>query len=310
MSLLRFKEFFLVGLFTAFWFWVFYREARFIVLCLLQRPLASGHFTAITHGLALVGLVCGLYAYFIEPYWLETRQVVITSPLVHDDLTVVQISDLHCDTHIRTEEQIVKAVNAAHPDVVVFTGDTLNSPDGLPLLHRTLAALRAGMGKFAVRGNFDVVAWGGFDLFGNTGFVELDGTTVALTKNQTRFTVSGLSVARDPAGFPIKNKLFDNAYNIFLFHYPGVNEEIKNNPFQLFLGGHVHGGQVALPFYGALITLSKYGKKYEAGRYDVGDKVVYVSRGVGMEGHWVPRLRFCSRPEITVFHIRPAAVSR
>jgi predicted MPP superfamily phosphohydrolase len=76
----------------------------------------------------------------------------------------------------------------------------------------------------------------------------------------------------------------------------------------LFLTGHVHGGQVALPFYGAIITLSKYGKKYEKGRYDIDGKVLYVNRGVGMEGDFVPRVRFFSRPEITVFHIRPLKI--
>ena len=59
-----------------------------------------------------------------------------------------------------------------------------------------------------------------------------------------------------------------------------------------------------MPFYGALVTLSKYGKKYESGRYDTGwHQVVYVNRGIGMEGGFVPRIRFWAKPEITVFHI-------
>jgi len=74
----------------------------------------------------------------------------------------------------------------------------------------------------------------------------------------------------------------------------------------LYCAGHTHGGQVALPFYGALVTFSKYGKRFETGLYRVGETRLYVSRGIGMEGGKIPRVRFCSRPEVTVIEIHPA----
>jgi predicted MPP superfamily phosphohydrolase len=61
---------------------------------------------------------------------------------------------------------------------------------------------------------------------------------------------------------------------------------------------------VALPFYGALFTLSKSGKKYEAGLYRVKDTWLYVNRGIGMEGGTL-RVRFCARPEVTVLKLTP-----
>jgi hypothetical protein len=73
----------------------------------------------------------------------------------------------------------------------------------------------------------------------------------------------------------------------------------------LYLCGHTHGGQVALPFYGAIITLTKYGKKYEAGMYEVGDSLLYVNRGLGLDSRWLPKVRFFARPEIAVFDILP-----
>jgi predicted MPP superfamily phosphohydrolase len=63
--------------------------------------------------------------------------------------------------------------------------------------------------------------------------------------------------------------------------------------------------QIQLPFYGALVTLSKFGKKYEAGMYTVNETILYVNRGIGMEGGLAPRVRFLARPEITVFDIIP-----
>jgi predicted MPP superfamily phosphohydrolase len=62
---------------------------------------------------------------------------------------------------------------------------------------------------------------------------------------------------------------------------------------------------VALPAYGALVTLSKFGKKYESGLHREGATWLYVTRGLGMEGGPAPRVRFFARPEITVIELAP-----
>ena len=62
---------------------------------------------------------------------------------------------------------------------------------------------------------------------------------------------------------------------------------------------------MALPWYGAIVTLSKYGKQYEAGLYSIGTTHLYVNRGIGMEGGIAPRVRFFARPEITVVELVP-----
>ena len=86
----------------------------------------------------------------------------------------------------------------------------------------------------------------------------------------------------------------------------GVNAAAENGA-DLCLAGHIHGGQVRLPWYGAIVTLSKTGKKYEAGLYRVKDTWLYVNRGIGMEGSCAPRVRFNCRPEVTVLDMVPAA---
>ena len=69
----------------------------------------------------------------------------------------------------------------------------------------------------------------------------------------------------------------------------------------LYLAGHTHGGQLRLPVFGALVTASSFGKRYEMGAYREGRTVLYVSRGIGLEGLGLPRARFLSPPEITLF---------
>ena len=98
-----------------------------------------------------------------------------------------------------------------------------------------------------------------------------------------------------------------DAFRIFLAHMPDAVDEINSLPpgekVQLFLCGHTHGGQVRLPLWGAVLTLSKYHKKYEMGLYQVRETAMYVNRGIGMEGGFVPRVRFLCRPEVAVIDL-------
>jgi predicted MPP superfamily phosphohydrolase len=99
-----------------------------------------------------------------------------------------------------------------------------------------------------------------------------------------------------------------DAFTVFLYHYPDLISDIAARGIDLYLAGHTHGGQVALPFYGAIITLSKFGKKYEAGLYRIDQTSMYVNRGIGMEGGTAPRVRFWARPEITIIEIAPETI--
>jgi predicted MPP superfamily phosphohydrolase len=260
----------------------------------------------VVHCLALVGVVCFLYAYFVEPYWIEVNTIPIeTEKLKAASVRIVQISDLHCDKKARNEEKVVEIVNSLNPDIVVFTGDSLNTAEALGRFKDTLSRVKAGMGKYAVNGNFEMHYWGALEVYKDTGFELLDEEVVKLEKDGEVFYISGLSFHNPPHIPNVLKKVPDTAYSVFLHHVPCLVEDIGGLNADLYLCGHTHGGQVALPFYGALTTLSRHGKKYERGMYEVGHTKLYVNRGIGMEGGAAPRVRFCSRPEITVFDIGP-----
>ncbi len=110
--------------------------------------------TALLHILAAcVTLVLG-YMHFIEPYWLQVNKVSIrTEKLKKTDLRVVQISDLHCEMKARNEKRMIKLINKLDPDVIIFSGDCLNSLDALGLFKQTLKSLNASIGKYAVKGD-------------------------------------------------------------------------------------------------------------------------------------------------------------
>ena len=267
--------------------------------------------------LAAVGLLCFAYGYFVEPYWPEVTHVRVESPKLKGaqrPVRVVHISDLHCDPKTRLEERLPDIIAAERPDFIVFTGDSLNSPEGLPTLRKLLPRLAAVAPTYAVRGNWDTAYWGRAELFEGTGVVELK-------KEAARVDVAGTSVWVAGAPFGSLHEPTDGvrggieaalkdappeAFTLFLYHTPdAILEAAETNRVDLYCAGHTHGGQVALPFYGALVTLSKFGKKYESGLHREGSTWLYVTRGIGMEGGPAPRVRFFARPEVTVIELAP-----
>jgi len=301
-----FSEILALIVFIVFWWFIYSHEIKFLISSFKYKKFPKSLFSNFIHVFALLGIFCFFYSYFIEPYWLKVNYINLTSAKIKKSFTIAQISDLHCDMKIRNEEKLVEIINKIDPDIIVFTGDAINVKDALGIFQKTLKNLKAKSGKFAIRGNFDVWDLKNIDLFKDTGFIELDGESASLANDNQCITIAGLNAEGDVKKLKFLEKLSKNCYLVLLSHYPGINEALKDSSIDLYLAGHTHGGQFSLPFYGALITMSQFGKKYEAGLYELSQsRYLYVSRGIGMEAGITPRVRFFSRPEITVFHINP-----
>lgn len=265
-------------------------------------------FRRIVFGLALFGFGCFAYAYFIEPYWLSVRNIEIKSvklPKGGKPIRVVHISDIHSDAKPRLEEKLPSAISEQKPDLIVFSGDSLNSPEGLPVFRKCLTEISKIAPTFVVRGNWDVWYWKNQDLFSETGAKEINGTAERVEINGVPIWLAGIFVGGEAKLSETLGQIPKNEFSIFLFHYPDLIEEVSRAEIDLYCAGHTHGGQVAMPLYGALVTFSKFGKKYEGGTYQIDKTRLNVNRGIGMEGGNVPRVRFWARPEITVIDIIP-----
>lgn len=263
--------------------------------------------------LSLAGMGVGglTWAKFVEPYWIETTHVPIPSPKLSPGaraVRLVHISDLHCDARVRAEDSLIARVAECSPDLIVFTGDCVNETAGLTHFRRCMRALAGLAPTFAVKGNCDA-GTGIVDYFADTGVRELRGQWHTLTIAGSTLHVGGLPVEEQHRLGETLAAAPRDGFGIFLYHYPDEIYRIASAGLDLHCAGHTHGGQVAMPWFGAIITLSKFGKRFEHGLYQVENTHLYVTRGIGMEGGSAPRIRLFARPEVTCIELTAQAPS-
>jgi Calcineurin-like phosphoesterase len=148
-------------------------------------------------GLAALGTFCILYGFFIEPYWPEVTHVrIVSSKLAKSSapIRIVHISDVHSDRRPRLENRLPALIAAQKPDVILFTGDSVNSPEGLPVFRQLMTQLAKICPTFAVRGNWDVWYSSDLDLFGGTGVIELKSWEFPVRVRETEVWVAGVPV--------------------------------------------------------------------------------------------------------------------
>jgi predicted MPP superfamily phosphohydrolase len=94
---------------------------------------------------------------------------------------------------------------------------------------------------------------------------------------------------------------------LLMCHAPDYADDVIADPrgrlVDVMLTGHSHGGQVRLPFLGAIV-LPKGGRKYVMGLYRFNRLQLYVNRGIGTAG--LP-FRLNCPPEITLFTLANSA---
>jgi predicted MPP superfamily phosphohydrolase len=264
---------------------------------------------------AVGGEACYVWALHVEPFRLEvTTEWVYSRRLtgLAAPVRVVAIADLQPDEIGAHEVAVFDRVVALRPDLVVFLGDTFSVHGEQfslqqPLLHAQLARLQPRLGMFAVDGDVDADA--AHRVFEGTAVRVLVDEHEALP--DVPIDVIGLSRARSrrlsmDAG--LVRRLGGDRF--VLGHAPDymhVAFEHRLRIDGLLLAGHTHGGQVQVPGFGPLITLSSVPRWLAAGGvFRAGDAWLGVSRGIGMERDDAPRIRFWCRPQLLVLDLAPA----
>jgi predicted MPP superfamily phosphohydrolase len=259
---------------------------------------------------AVVITMCSCYAFFVEPYWLEVTHTTIYSDKIPPGarkVRIVLLSDTHCDALKRLEPLIPNVVAQEHPDLIVFAGDAINELGGVPVLHELLSSLALIAPTYVVEGNHDVRDFPRVNIVDKTGAKLLRCGAADIDVRGAHLHLIGSSIDYEAGLDKLFKQLKPSNLNVYAYHFPAGILEAEKYPVDVMLTGHTHGGQVCLPFYGAIITHSATSKRFESGLYKVGGTWLYVNRGLGMDGGLSPRIRFFARPEVTVIDIMPGA---
>jgi predicted MPP superfamily phosphohydrolase len=257
----------------------------------------------------------GLAWGWFEAGWLRTRAIdcpVAGLPPELAGLRIVHLSDFHLglpSRGVRAVEQAARWTAGRKPDLVCLTGDLLSHPRGEDRLHRVLAELPPAL---AVLGNHDYGV--ARDPFARRAApFALPAPTRLLRDESETLELRGLRVqvvGVDPPTYlagrarPERTADPDAALRILLCHYPRIVDGLEPGAFQLVLAGHLHDGQITVPYGVGKLRLAHPRFPYPAGLYLRPSATLHVSPGLGTT--FVP-FRFFARPEATELTLVPAA---
>ncbi len=266
---------------------------------------------AVTFGYRAGAFLGALAAWgLFEASWVRLRSLELEVPRLPaelDGLRIVHLSDFHLGVPSPGARAVARGVEWAierEPDLVCITGDLLTHPRGEPRLRELVAQLPLPV--FAVLGNHDY-AIARDPMARASRLRELEPARLLLDEGEL-LSVRGRSVwiagadpkrsleRRDP------NALSHDAdLRILLNHFPRAFDRLERDRFDLVLTGHMHDGQITLPYPGGKVRLAHPTARYAAGVYRREGSVMHVSPGLGTT--FVP-FRFAARPEATELVLR------
>ena len=254
---------------------------------------------------AAAGLAWGAF----EAGWARLRVLELEVPQLPaelDGLRIVHLSDFHLGVPSRGVHAVERGVDWAaerRPDLVCITGDLLTHPRGEQRLRELVK--RLPQPTFAVLGNHDY-AIARDPLAKASNLRELAPARLLLDEGELlelrgrSLWIAGSDPRRGPS--PDPNALSREAdFRILLNHYPRVFDRLEPGRFELVLAGHMHGGQITLPYPGGKLRLAHLNARYPSGVYRNAASVMHVSPGLGTT--FVP-FRFAARPEATELVLR------
>jgi uncharacterized protein len=288
-------------------------------LFLFQRePLRQHGFVLVLMiGVFLTAMLAGVvYGFYVEPFRLGVTELPVHAPAFLPDqpLRILQISDLHVERITKREREVLALANELQPDIIVLTGDYVNASfmkdqRALQETRLLLSQLYSPYGVYAVNGTTDDPSTMSVLFDGLANIRVLNDEILPLPLPSGTLYLVGITISKhrdrdEKALLSLMSNLPPETFSSLLYHTPDLIATAAQAGLDLYLTGHTHGGQVRLPYYGAIVTDSTYQKQYEMGEYTVGPTTLYVSRGVGMGGDFLPRMRFLCPPELVLVELK------
>lgn len=290
----------------------------------------------------LLGAALFVWMVFVEPRAFRVRRTCVAATrsgkarevfIEHPGLaglTILHVTDTHFMAGDEAKVRFLRRVGQEKFDLVLFTGDLIDTPQGVEPCVEAAACLHGRLGAFAVLGGHDYFQGGPWyrhlplvsgpltarkhsarnpaeslaQRLEETGVQVLrdehrlitlpDGARAALVGLEDAFNAEpdyAAAWAGVPAGIPV----------IVISHSPDALPQIVNRGAHLVFFGHTHGGQVHLPFIGALTTRCSLPTSRASGTFKEGHTVFSINNGLGGGRHISFRL-LCP-PEVTALRV-------
>jgi uncharacterized protein len=220
--------------------------------------------------------------------------------------TILQVSDLHCDTSMPAIQRFREILPTLKYDLCVLTGDYRGSTYGscdatLAVLEQIRAELSGPV--YAVLGNHDTVLM--VPAMEKMGISILLNESVAIERGGERIHLAGI----DDAHFyrvdnieKASSKIPYSAFSILLSHTPEIYQQAAHAGFSVMLSGHTHGGQICLPGGIPIKLNAVLPRRMGSGAWKHYSMLGYTSVGLGTSA---VTARFNCRPEVTLHHLEP-----
>lgn len=244
-------------------------------------------------------------------FTLTTTEVEFKSEKVKDEITIVQLSDLHGSVFGMNNSALIKRIEKINPSFIAVTGDmySAGSSEGRETALKLMKKLAENYPVYYVNGEHDNEESFFEDLRENNVKV-LDYKTDVITAGETQIKIYGINNVYFTPTFDLSNEftLDDEKYNLLLSHI--CNEEkFARFGMDLCLCGDTHGGQVRLPVIGGvygsdgLFPELRKSDIFMKGSYKLENTDFFISSGLG---NYPLPIRFLNRPEIAVIRLLPA----
>lgn len=287
-----------------------YAFIEYLILPIPITLLYSTEATLLLLGVPLILLVLGNAVVQVGARLVKVPIFFKNLPQELEGIRILHISDLHISPSLPAcfVRKLVKKVMALDADVVVLTGDILDSfAEKHTKEFAYLKKLKVRRGIFLVPGNHEYYwdAKNAITAFNNAGIQVLVNQVVDIPLGKSLLQIAGVP---DPAAHhfrhegpdfsKVQEQFKENSFRIMLSHQPTLSLQSEKIGVDLQLSGHTHGGQF-FPWNWLIVFFERYSK----GLYKMARMQMYVNQGTG---YWGPRIRLGTYCELTEIVLRKA----
>ena len=267
--------------------------------------------------IALLSLALLFALIYIDNTSIKVSNYKIKSDKIPEEFNnfkIVHLSDFHNYGYKNYSNKLIEKIIDENPSIIVMTGDMVNKYDrNFKKFFKLTEVLSKKYEIYYIAGNHEkrlreddlsllikklnefgvkVLSDEKTTIMREKAYINIYGIDIPLSYYKIKNKPSNI----DEVINEVLNKCSEKEYNILLAHNPLYFQEYIKHNVDLTFSGHVHGGMIRLPYIGALLSPErKFFPKYSSGMYEINNKKLIVSRGIG---HSRPGIRLFNMPEI------------